>query len=438
MATSHTESTFRKNSILPITRRDFVKASGAAIVLPAFANRVHASHTETLRIGLIGCGGRGTGAAMQALTADPNTQLTAMGDAFGDKLKWSLGNLSQNEALKDRVHVDEAGQYVGLDSYQKVIDSGVDVVILATPPVFRPIQLQAAVDAGKHVFCEKPMAVDAPGVRSVLESAKKAKQQSTALMSGFCWRYSFPMRNTMKKIHDGDIGDIMAVQCTYNTGPLADVPREEGMTDMEWQLRNWKAFNWASGDHIVEQAVHAIDWIPWALQHEPPTRAYAVGGRIAREGEWTGNMYDHFGVFFEYANGRRAYHMCRQIAGCANDNTAHVIGTNGTANLNPWNPTLVISMNGEETWRWKGQKNDMYQTEHDELFESIRKGEPINDGEWMAHSTLMGILGRECAYTGQTIKWDEMLNSEKSLTPPDLSFDAEIEFPEVPVPGRES
>ncbi|MGI9015093.1 MAG: Gfo/Idh/MocA family protein [Phycisphaerales bacterium] len=427
------------NSETPLSRRSFVAgtaaaAAGSMLVLPGFAARsAHRAHTDTLRIGLIGCGGRGTGAAQQALHADPNTMLTAVGDAFADKIEWSLSHLKNNEAIAERIRVEPETRFSGLDAFQHVIDSGVDVVLLATPPVFRPMHLAAAVSAGKHVFCEKPVAVDAPGVRSVLESARLAKQQSLALVSGFCWRYFKPMREAVAQLHDGAVGDILAVQSTYNTGPLGDVAREPGMTDMEWQLRNWKAFIWASGDHIVEQAVHAIDWMPWVLQQEMPIKAVSVGGRIARSGEWTGNMYDHFGVFFEYTNGRRAYHMCRQIAGCSHDNTAHVIGSRGCATLNPWVPALEIT--GEKPWRFRGEKNDMYQAEHDALFASIRKGEPINDGENMAHSTMMAILARECAYSGQTISWDDALASEKSITPQDWTWDAVRPFPPVPIPG---
>ena len=426
------DKTDRNGRSSPLTRREFVKtaavASTGALAAPAW---VHAQGSDTLRLGLIGCGGRGTGAAAQALNADPGVVLTAMGDAFGDRVSTSLGHLEKH--APDRVQVPPERQFGGFDNYKHVIDSGVDVVILTTPPVFRPFHLAYAVNAGKHIFSEKPVAVDAPGIRSVLESTAEADRRGLSLVSGLCWRYHVPQRVTYGKIHDGAIGAIRAVQTTYNTGPLSDVPREDGWSDMEWQLRNWKAFTWSSGDHIVEQAVHAIDWINWAMNGVMPARAYAVGGRQCRSGKWTGNIYDHFSVTYEYEDGARAYHMCRQIANCSSDNTAYIMGATGTCFSNPWGPTAIIK--GEHPWRYDGPTNNMYQAEHDELFASIRGGERINDGIWMAHSTMMAIMGRMCAYTGQTLTWEQCLNSQENLTPEKWEW-GEREFPEVAMPGR--
>ncbi|UCD76265.1 MAG: Gfo/Idh/MocA family oxidoreductase, partial [Phycisphaerales bacterium] len=394
-----------------LTRRDFVKTTAAVVsagslAMPAFA---HAAGSDEIRVGLIGCGGRGTGAARDALKADPGVVLTAMGDVFADRVEASLKGLQGLGELAERVRVNPENCFSGFDNYKQVIDSGVDVVILTTPPVFRPIHLDYAVQAGKHIFCEKPVAVDAPGIRAVLQSVADAKRQGLSLVSGLCWRYSMPQRATYARLLEGAIGDVRAMQTTYNTGTLGDAPRKPEWSDVEWQLRNWKAFTWAGGDHIVEQAVHAIDWMAWAMNDEPPTRAFAVGGRQCRGGEWTGNMYDHFGVIYEYANGARGYHMCRQIDGCSHDNTAYFLGTKGTCSSNPWGPTQVIE--GENPWRYEGPNPSMYQVEHDELFASIRSGEPINDGVRMSHSTLLGILGRMAAYTGQTITWEQAMNS---------------------------
>jgi predicted dehydrogenase len=436
-----------------LTRRDFVKTSAAVVggvgagtlVAPTLA---HAGTTGSIRVGLIGCGGRGTGAALQAMNADEGVVLTAMGDAFEDRVASSLQRLETHESERlasspqglethapDRIKVEPEQRFSGFDAYKQVIDSGVDVVILATPPVFRPAHLRYAIDAGKHVFCEKPVAVDAPGLRSVLESAQLAEERGLSLMSGFCWRYSMPQRETYGRIHDGIIGDVRAVQSTYNTGPLGDVAREPGWSDMEWQLRNWKAFTWASGDHIVEQAIHAIDWLSWAKQDVLPVRAFAVGGRQCRSGAWTGNMYDHFSVVYEYADGARGYHVCRQIANCTNDNSAYIIGTKGTCFVNPWGPTSIIE--GERPWVFEGTANDMYQTEHDELFAGIRDGRPINDGVQMANSTMMGIMGRMCAYTGRTLTWEECLASNESLTPETWEW-GDRAFPDVAMPGRQT
>ena len=421
------------------TRRRFVQTSAAVaaggIVGSALGRQDGApADRGELRVGLIGCGGRGTGAALQALRADPGAVLYALGDAFEDRVEACAGNLRGDERLRDRVVASEATRFAGLDAYERVIDSGVDVVILATPPVFRPLHLAYAIKRGAHVFCEKPVAVDAPGVRKVLELAREAQERKLALMSGFCWRYSLPQRAMYERLLDGQIGTIRAMQTTYNAGPLGDVPREPGETDMQWQLRNWKAFTWCSGDHIVEQAIHAIDWMNWAKGGVVPTKAWAVGGRQCRTGEWTGNMYDHFSVTYEWADGARGYHMCRQIANCDNDNTAYFMGSDGTCTSNPWGPRCIID--GANPWRYDGPRNDMYQTEHDELFASIRAGTPVNDGAYMAHSTMMGIMGRMAAYTGKTLTWEQCLNSQESLTPEDWSWDAPVPPSPVAMPGQ--
>jgi len=430
------------------SRREFVKSSAAiaagglalpGVALPAFARSVHVAHTETLRVGLVGCGGRGTGAASQAMSAGENIILSSMGDAFAERIDASRNALAADETLAPKIKVRPEACYAGIDAYKQVIDSDVDVVILTAPPVFRPAHLRYAIEKGKHVFAEKPVAVDAPGVRHVIESARLAKEQNLTLVCGFCWRHAQHMRDTYAEVHGGRIGEVLAVQSQYNTGPLGDVPRAEGMSDMEWQLRNWKAFIHLSGDHIVEQAVHSIDWIDWAFNGEPPARCFAVGGRAARSGEWTGNMYDHFAVVYEWTDGRRGYHMCRQIANASSDNNLTMLGTKGRVEIDPWAPRCTIAptpSGAGESWRWNGQRNDMYQQEHDELFASIRAGAGRNDGEWLARSTLLAIMAREAAYTGQTITWDQIMNSQKDLTPASWDF-GPAPFPPVPVPGVE-
>lgn len=420
-----------------VTRREFVKSTavaGAAMAAPlSVAHSAWAGGSDTLRVGLIGCGGRGTGAASQSMHSDPSVMLTAMADAFPDRIDASLGRLQADEAIRDKLRVEKQDRYSGFDCYKGLIDSGVDVVLMATPPIFRPIHLQYAVERGKHVFCEKPVAVDAPGVRSVIETAKRAKAQNTALMSGFCWRYATHMRDTFARLREGAIGQVRSLQSTYNTGPLGDHPREPGMSDTEWQLRNWKAFIHLSGDHIIEQAIHAIDWMSWAMGDKPPVKAWGTGGRLCREGQWTGNIYDHFAIVYEYEDGARGYHMCRQIANCDNDNTAYFLGSEGSVTINPWGPRCVID--GAESWQWRGRRNDMYQTEHDELTASIRAGEPINDGEWMTLSTMLGIMGRMCAYTGRTLTYEQCLNSQESLTPQSWEW-GDAEIPPVPWPSK--
>lgn len=422
-----------------LTRRGFLKTSGAAatgtLLAPylAFSGRAAAAGNDTLRVGLVGCGGRGTGAANQALKADKNVVLTALGDVFKDQVNGSLKSL--REAVPDRVQVDPDHQFVGLDAYQKVIDSGVDVVLLCSPPGFRPAHLKAAVAAGKHIFCEKPVATDAPGIRTVLECAEIAKQKKLAWMSGFCWRYDFPRREFFKRIHDGALGELRAIYGTYYTGPVKPMPpaseRKAGMSDLEWQLHNWYNFVWICGDSLVEQAVHSVDKMAWAMKDEMPTKAVAVGGRqIPAHG---GNIFDHFEVNYEYKDGARGFLGCRQQSGCYSENNDYLLGAKGIGLIR--GGRIEIKADGAP-WRYNGPTNDMYQTEHDELFASIRSGKPINDAVWMTNSCLMAIMGRMAAYTGQEITWDMALNSQEQLVPDNLAWDMQLEFPPVALPGK--
>jgi predicted dehydrogenase len=424
------------------SRREFIKTSaafGAALAAPAIlsGNVFAKENAETLRVGLIGCGGRGTGAAREALNADKNVVLTAMGDAFPEKIQGSLTTLQKDGAEKgyaDRIKVTPDKCFSGLDAYQKVIESGVDVVLLTTPPGFRPVHLKAAVDAGKHVFCEKPMATDAPGVRSVIESTKVAKEKKLALVAGFCWRYDIPRRELFKRMHDGAIGDIRAIYGTFYSGPVKRMPpadtRPAEMGDLEWQMRHWYNFGWLSGDGYVEQACHSVDKIAWALKDASPIKAVAVGGRQTPNHE--GNIYDHMFVVYEFGHDVRGFLGQRQISNCSNENADFFMGTEGVGKI-----ANGISIRGKQTWRYKndGPKIDMYQVEHDEMFASIRKGEPINDGEWMAHSTMMGIMGRMAAYTGQEISWEDACNSQERLVPEQLDWKMKLPIAPMAVPG---
>jgi myo-inositol 2-dehydrogenase/D-chiro-inositol 1-dehydrogenase len=421
------------------TRRQFLKTSalaGGALLAPTIlpARSSAAEDGPTLKVGLIGCGGRGTGAAGEALAADKNVALTAMADVFAEKLEASLDILRQQ--APDKVKVEPDHCFVGLDAYQKLIDSGVDVVLLATPPGFRPVHLKAAVAAGKHIFCEKPVATDAPGVRSVLETVEEARRKNLALVAGFCWRYNLAERALYEQIHSGAIGEVRAIYATYYTGEVRPIPpaseRQAGMSDLEWQLRHWYNFGWLSGDGLVEQAVHAVDWMLWALKDQPPEKSVAVGGRqIPAEG---GNIYDHFEVNYEFAGGVRGFVGCRQQGGCANDNTATMFGTKGDARELGFAGLPFIR--GENPWRYQGERPNMYQIEHNELFASIRSGKPINDGVRLAHTTLAAIMGRMAAYTGQEITWDMALNSQESLVPAKPRWKTPVPVPSWAMPGR--
>lgn len=424
----------------PTSRREFVKKSGTAILGSTLGFNILSAresknylNSDTLKVGLIGCGGRGSGAALQAVQSDPNVVLTAMADLFQDRLDASINNLRME--APDKIKVDEDHKFIGFDAYKEVLKSDVDVVILATPPSFRPAHLAAAVDAGKHIFCEKPVAVDAPGIRSVIETAKKAKEKGLALMSGFCWRHDIPKIETYNRLLDGAIGNINTVYNTYNTGALWYREPQPGWSEMENKMRNWLYYTWISGDHIVEQAVHSIDLMSWAMGDQLPVSASGTGGRQSRTEEKFGNVYDHFAIVFEYGDGRRGYHFSRQQKDCSRAYGVDMMGDQGRCEINVSNKHQIIGKGGE--WNWKGDRPNMYQNEHDTLFASIRSGEPFFDGIKMAHSTMLAIWGRMVAYTGQTISWEDALNSEEKLTPEIDQYSWDLDWPtaEVAQPG---
>ncbi len=410
------------------SRRTFVQtaaAIGGAATLASLAPRAFAAGSDTLKIGLVGCGGRGTGAAANALHGDSNANVVAMADLFPDRLKTSL--LSLQKEMPDRVKVDEDHQFTGFDAYKKLIAS-VDVVLLATPPHFRPMHLKAAVEAGKHVFCEKPVAVDGPGLRSVMETAKLAAEKKTCLVSGLCYRYDEAKRETMARVHDGAVGEIINIQTNYNTGGLWSNPRKPEWSDMEWQLRNWLYFTWLSGDHIVEQHIHSLDKVMWTMKDEPPMKCTASGGRTVRTAPEFGNIYDHFNSVYEWKSGVKCFASCRQWVGADTDVSDHVFGTDGVAHIQDHR------IAGKNPWHREPGPN-MYDLEHIALFNAIRKGEPINNGDYMCKSTLMAIMARMSAYTGKTITWEQALNSKEDLSPAKYDL-GELAAPAIAVPGK--
>jgi len=427
------------------SRREFLRASSAVtagLVAAPFVitgRAAELSPGDTIRVGLVGCGGRGTGAAKQALVADKNTQLVALGDVFERQVLNALITLRKDSEIGEKVKVEQAKQFVGLDAFQKVIASGVDLVILASPPGFRPEHFKAAVAAGKHIFCEKPMATDAPGVRSILESVAEAKRKNLAVVAGFCWRYDLARREFFKRLHDGAIGDLRAMYHTYYAGPvkpmMAPSARKPGVTDIEWQLRNWYNFTWLSGDGYTEQAVHSVDKMAWTMNDVPPLRCTAVGGRQTPNHE--GNIFDHIEVNYEFANGVRGFVVHRQIPNCHGENRDYILGTKGNGNIGGRRGAVEFTdLKGEQTWSSGSAPRDMYQVEHDELFASIRDGKPINDGVRMAHSTLMAIMGRMAAYTGQEISWEQALNSQERLVPEKMTWDMPLPIAPMPIPGK--
>lgn len=437
------------DSASQLNRRDFVRTSAAVLgaatlAVPKVWGSARAD--ERITVGLVGCGGRGTGAAAQALAADPAVVLWALGDAFTDRIEGCLGHLTRPSEQgdgsvaapphADRVQVAEDRRFVGIDCGERLIDQGgCDVVLLCTPPHFRPMHLKRAIEAGKHVFCEKPMAVDGTGVRSVIESAKAAEAKNLSLVSGFCWRYSSPERAVYGKIASGDLGAVRSIHATYHTSPIWTRKREPGWSEMVFQLRNWPHFLWLGGDHIVEQACHSVDKIAWATGDRPFARVTGLGGRQLREGEEYGNAYDHFTVIYEYDDGARAFLTCRQMNHCSNENKDWVACADGVAFINGWAPQET-RVEGRSPWRYEGPTPNMYQVEHDELFRSIRSGRPINDGGFMALSTLMAIAGREAAYSGQTLTYEQCLSSKQHLLPDRYAIDATPPDAAIPAPGR--
>ena len=412
----------------PLGRRRFLQATVAtAAASVSGIPLVHAQGNDTLRIGLIGCGGRGTGAAVNALRADPNVRLVAMGDAFRDRLDRSLAELRRDTGIAQKIDVPRERQFTGFDNYQQVLGSGVDVVLLCTPPHFRPIHIEAAVRAGKHIFCEKPVAADSVGVRKVMAACRDAQQRRLSVVPGLCWRYHGGMRETFRRIHDGAVGDITAIQCTYNTGTLWHHARQESWSDMEFQVRNWLYFTWLSGDFNVEQHIHSLDKMAWTMRDQTPVRCVGLGGRQVRTGPEFGHAFDHMACIYEYANGVRGYSFCRQQAGCANEVNDFVMGTTGKVDV------MAHNITGQNPWRYPAaqrRNDDMYQTEHNELFASIRSGTPINNGDYMCKSTLLAIMGRMACYTGQSVTWDQVANSTEDLSPPRYDW---IQLPVAPV-----
>jgi predicted dehydrogenase len=353
-----------------------------------------------------------------------------MGDAFADRLESSLAQLMKNEKNAKLIDVPEERRFTGFDNYEKVIASGVDVVLLTAPPHFRPSHLKAAIDAGKHVFAEKPVAVDAPGVRAVLATCEEARKKKLSVVSGLCLRYDNSFKDTVRRIHEGALGEIRALQANDYRGEIWVKPRKPEWTDMEWQMRNWYYFTWLSGDFNVEQHVHFLDTCAWVMKDQYPVKAIGLGGRQVRTGPEFGNIYDHHSVIYEYANGVKLFSNCRQQRGGHNDMSAHVMGSKGYALIDERRPRITT----DTTWEYNGPKNHMYQTEHDELFASIRNGKPINNGEYMAKSTLLAIMGRMATYTGQLISWEQAMNSKEDLTPQKYEW-GPIPTPAIAIPG---
>ena len=397
-------------------------AAGASLL--SGLNPVRAAHVssdETIRIGLIGCGGRGRGAADHAMNTSGPTKLVAAADAFEDNLGSAMNMLSRQHG--DKVDVPPERQFTGFDAYQKVLEQDIDLVILATPPGFRPLHFEAAVNAGKHVFMEKPVAVDAIGVRKVVEAARQAKEKNLAVAVGLQRRHEPLYIETMKRLHDGAIGRIVATRAYWNGDGVWVRPRKEGQTEMEYQMRNWYYFNWLCGDHIAEQHIHNLDVINW-LMGGPPTKAQGQGGRQVRTGKEYGEIYDHHFVEFTWEKeGDRSILLsqCRHIGNCWSSVSEYAHGANGWCNIGDGQ---IFDTKGNLVWEYprtedgkRKNLHDGHQQEHHDLFASIRRGEIPNEGEYGAMSTMMSVLGRMATYSGREIGWEEAINSNLSISP---------------------
>jgi predicted dehydrogenase len=417
------------------SRRAFLKHSttavaGGLVTGLSIARSAYVAGGDAIRVGLVGCGGRGTGAATQVLNADRGARLVAMSDAFDDRLQRSLMSMKQQENIRDRVLVDSDHQFTGFDGYKHVIASDVDVVLLATPPHFRPIHFKACIEAGKHVFAEKPVAVDAPGVRSVLETTELARQKNLCVVSGLNGRYSPVTQEIVRRVQSGAVGDIVALHAArYGSGVWVR-PRQPGMTDMQYHMRNWYYFTWLSGDFNVEQFIHQLDRLAWIMKDRYPVRCYSTGGRQARTGPDYGHIFDHFSSVFEYPEGVRVFTTTRHQRGCTNESQTFVMGTKGIADLKTG---TITGMNPWQTER-RGRV-DSHQLEQNAFLAALRAGKIINNGDYMAKSTLMAIMSRMSAYTGRSLTWEQVFNSQEDLSPSGYTWDAEPPKAEVAIPG---
>ena len=436
----HTEST---SSARP-NRRKFIKNSSILVAAGAvagplqLANAAHPYGDDTIRIGLVGCGGRGTGAAAQAMSTEGQTKLVAVGDAFSHRLKQCLRSLKREHS--EKLHVPEDRQFVGFDAFQKVLDCDIDLVILATPPGFRPQHFEAAIKAGKHVFMEKPVAVDPAGIRRVLAATAVAKEKNLAVAVGLQRRHEKRYIETMRRLHDGAIGEIVCTRVYWNGDGVWVRERQPNQNEMEYQMNNWYYFNWLCGDHIAEQHIHNLDVGNW-LKNAYPIQANGFGGREVRNGREHGQIFDHHFVEFTYDDGSKMFSQCRHIPNCWSNVSEHAHGTQGTCNISN---SRIYDVSGSEAWSFGQGGAGGHQEEHHDLFAALRRGDVPNEGEYGAMSTMTSILGRLATYSGKVITMEDALASQLVESPVDsfTSFeDAPPVIPDehgnypVPIPG---
>jgi predicted dehydrogenase len=420
------------------SRRNFLKRTAASAVsigsLPLAAS-AHVVGSETIRIGMIGCGGRCSGAAAQSLAAGSFVKLVAMYDVFEDRVKSAREVLMQEHP--GQVEVDDDHCFSDFQGYQKVIDSA-DVVLIACASKFHPMYAEAAIRSGKHVFVEKPHGIDPVGVRRMQAVCDLAKEKGLSLVSGLQSRFQASYREAIERIHDGAIGEIVAMQSMFLRGPYRLEPRIPEYTETQFQFRNWYHFRWLSGDDVTQSLVHNADRMSWIMGEELPEWCFGLGGRASSFGEVYGDMFDHHTAVYEYAGGQRLYALCRTEVGCYNNAGDVIMGSKGICYLDRG----VIE--GANAWRFRGEQNNPYQAEQTALIEAVRNNEPINSGYHMANSTMLTVLGQLACYSGKPLKWDQVAKSDLQFgpapddasfeTPPPTTMDETGNYP-LPLPG---
>ncbi len=417
-----------------VTRRDFTRAAAATAGATALAgpsmNLAMGKSADTMNVAVIGCGGRGTGAAQNCLDAADGVKIVALADVFEDRLKKCQAQLVKNK----KQDIPASRCFTGLDAYKKIMAlDDVNMVILATPPAFRPQQFKAAVAAGKNVFMEKPVAVDPDGIRSIIESAKVADDKKLGVVAGTQRRHQSTYVETMKRVLDGMIGRIVAAQCYWNMGGLWVKKKKPEWSDVEWQIRNWLYFTWLSGDHIVEQHVHNLDVVRWGFGDQMPESVYGMGGRQSRTAPEYGNIYDHFCIEYVFPGGVRTHSMCRQMPGTKGRVAERLVGTKGFTHCNG----VIYDHGGKKLWGYEGENPRPYVQEHTDLINSIRSGTPLNEAKRVAESTMCAIMGRIAAYTGRQFKTEwAMKKCSLNLVPEKLDLNGSKPVAPVSQPGK--
>ncbi|MFA6545296.1 MAG: Gfo/Idh/MocA family oxidoreductase [Limisphaerales bacterium] len=414
-------------SAAALPRRSFLKSTAAAAVGVGtldIGRCAHAAGSDIIKVGMIGCGGRNAGAGVQALTADPGARLVAMCDIFADRVREKRDQIKAQRGTQVTVTDDHC--FTGFDAYKKVIEAS-DVVLIANAAKFHPLHAMTAIRAGKHVFVEKPHGIDPAGIKLMKAACDLAREKKLSIVSGLHSRHHPGYAETIKRIHDGAIGDLVSFEENFLRAPYGITERKPGLSELEWQASTQYHFTWLSGDDVVQSLVHNLDRAGWAMKDAAPLKCHGMGGRSTMTSPVYGNVFDHHGVVYEYPNGVRVYAFCRTTRGCYDEYSSLVTGTKGRADI------MRCRISGETNWRWQGETNP-YQIEHDKLFASIRSGQPINSGDYMVRSTLAAIMGQISCYTGKEVTWEQVNQSNFAYQPKAEDCHDGMESPAKPGP----